>query len=86
MLIGWVGYQSMEHINAFTPRTLKFMLERAQFDVLESAAFVARNRTINRLLQPLVQPLAGQIVCVGRKAPERQRPHLYPSAWAGGDV
>jgi SAM-dependent methyltransferase len=82
-LIGWVGYRSMEHINAFTRPTLEFMIERAQFDVVESTVFVARNHLINRLAQPIVQPLGGQVVCVARKAPDRPRPHTYPPAWAG---
>lgn len=80
-LIGGDGYRSMEHVNGYTFRTAKFMIERALFRVVESNVFITRNRTLNLILRPVLIALACQVVIVARKDDSLPPPRIYPPRW-----
>jgi SAM-dependent methyltransferase len=92
--IGHNGYLASEHINAFTPRTLQFALERAGF-VVEDLVFVgARGHRILRWGEPLFRELGISTLAVARRDPTFAYPEKrlaqfaprFANAPAGGGV
>jgi SAM-dependent methyltransferase len=72
--IGHNGYQASEHINAFTPRTLAFTIQRAGF-IVEDVVFVgARNRSVLGLAEPLFRELGISAMAVARRDPTFRYP------------
>jgi SAM-dependent methyltransferase len=72
--IGHNGYRASEHINAFTPRTLAFTLERAGFEVQDLVFVAARGRKILRLAEPLFRELGISVLAVARRDPSFRYP------------
>jgi 2-polyprenyl-3-methyl-5-hydroxy-6-metoxy-1,4-benzoquinol methylase len=67
--IGHNGYLASEHINAFTPRTLAFTIERAGY-VVEDVVFVgARGRRLLGLGEPIFRELGITAMAVARRNP-----------------
>jgi SAM-dependent methyltransferase len=67
--IGHNGYRASEHINAYTPRTLQFALERAGF-IVEDLVFVgARGHRLLRWGEPLFRELGISVLAVARRNP-----------------
>jgi SAM-dependent methyltransferase len=65
--IGHNGYQASEHINAFTPRTLAFTIERAGY-IVDDVVFVgARGRRLLGLGEPLFRELGISAMAVARR-------------------
>jgi SAM-dependent methyltransferase len=62
-----MSYTSADHVGAFTPKTIRFMLERAGFEVIEQAAFVSARPWVNRAYNLLAGPARDAIVTIGRK-------------------
>jgi SAM-dependent methyltransferase len=72
--IGHNGYLASEHINAFTPRTLAFTVERAGYEV-EDVVFVgARGRGLLGFGEPIFRELGITAMAVARRNPAFQYP------------
>lgn len=81
-IIGHNGYLASEHINAFTPRTLQFTLERAGF-VVEDLVFVgARGHPILRWGEPLFREIGISVLAVARRDPSFSYPDKRVAAFA----
>lgn len=65
------GYRNSDHINAFTPATLRFFCERAGFQTIEVSAFYPI-LGVDRV--PLANRLVGTCVYVGRKIDDWEYP------------
>ncbi len=72
--IGHNGYRASEHINAFTPRTLAFALERAGFTVEDLVFVAARGRPMLRVAEPLFRELGISVLAVARRDPAFRYP------------
>lgn len=80
--IGHNGYQASEHINAFTPRTLRFTLERAGF-VVDDLVFVgARGHPLLGWGEPLFRELGISALAVARRDPSFRYPEKRVAAFA----
>ncbi|MBA2450102.1 MAG: methyltransferase domain-containing protein [Chloroflexi bacterium] len=80
--IGHNGYLASEHINAYTPRTLQFTLERAGF-VVEDLVFVgARGHWLLRWGEPLFRELGISVLAVARRDPAFAYPEKRVAAFA----
>jgi SAM-dependent methyltransferase len=80
--IGHNGYLASEHINAFTPRTLAFTIERAGYTV-EDVVFVgARGRGLLGLGEPIFRELGITATAVARPNPGFQYPEKRVAAFA----
>lgn len=72
--IGHNGYLASEHINAFTPRTLAFTIERAGY-VVEDVVFVgARGRKLIGLGEPIFRELGISAMAVAHRKPAFEYP------------
>ena len=80
--IGHNGYAASEHINAFTPRTLRFTLERAGY-VVEDLVFVgARRHPFLRWGEPLFREIGISVLAVARRDPDFAYPEKRVAAFA----
>ena len=67
------GYLYSDHINAFTPSTLRFFCERAGFETLEASPFLpGAAGLVNHA--PLLNRIVDGCVYVGRKIPDWEYP------------
>lgn len=73
-VIGHNGYLASEHINAFTPRTLAFTIERAGFTVDDVAFVGARGRGLLCFGEPVFRELGITAMAVARRNPNFQYP------------
>jgi SAM-dependent methyltransferase len=80
--IGHNGYRASEHINAFTPRTLAFTLERAGFTVRDLVFVAARGRKILGLAEPIFRELGISVLAVARRDPTFKYPEKRVSTFA----
>lgn len=88
--IGHNGYRASEHINAFTPRTLAFTIERAGY-VVDDVVFVgARGRRLLGLAEPLFRELGISAMAVARRDPAfrypEKRVEVFAPRFASGAV
>ncbi len=84
MLLGFLGYEALQHINAFTRRTIEFTIVRAGFKILESNIFIPENKTLNAMFNPLLKDAASFITVVGRKVSfeyNQKRPKIHNPKW-----
>ena len=84
LFLGFLGYEAVQHINAFTRRTIEFTIERAGFRIIESNIFVPENKIINSTLNPLLKDVISFITVVGRKIPfeyHQKRPEIHNPKW-----
>jgi SAM-dependent methyltransferase len=68
--LGHNGYLASEHIYAFTPRVAAFALERAGFNVLDSAFVAARDHPMLKWAEPLLREIGISVTLVGRRDPD----------------
>jgi SAM-dependent methyltransferase len=80
--VGHNGYRASEHINAFTPRTLAFALERAGFTVRDLVFVAARGRRFLGLAEPLFRELGISVLAVALRDPDFKYPQKRVSAFA----
>jgi SAM-dependent methyltransferase len=85
--IGHNGYKASEHINAFTPRTLRFTLERAGY-IVDDVAFVgARGHRFLGWAEPLMLEIGISALAVARPDPTfsypRKRVEVFAPEFAG---
>lgn len=84
LLLGFLGYEAVQHINAFTRRTIEFTIERAGFKIIESNMFLPENRTLNKIFNPILKDAMSFITIVGRKVPfeyNQKRPEIHNPKW-----
>ncbi len=86
--LGFLGYESLQHINAFTRKTIEFAIERAGFEIIESNVFLPPNGFLNKLFNPILKNAASFITVVARKIPfeyPEKRPAVHNPEWLGRD-
>ncbi len=62
-----LGYEASEHINAFTPVTFAFTIQRAGFEIVESISIVLANPLLQTLTSPVTRCIGASITVVARK-------------------
>jgi len=62
-----LGYEASEHINAYTPSTFAFAIERAGFQVMESISINLPNPLLQTLTAPITRCWGASITVVARK-------------------
>src|SRR3989344_152334 len=67
LILGFLGYEAAQHINAFTRRTIEFTVERAGFKIIESNIFFPQNQIINKILNPILKDAISFITIVAKK-------------------
>ncbi|MCC7371347.1 MAG: class I SAM-dependent methyltransferase [Chloroflexi bacterium] len=80
-VIGHNGYLASEHINAFTPRTLAFTVERAGFTVDDVVFVGARGRGLLGLGEPIFRELGITAMAVARRNPTFTYPEKRVAAF-----
>lgn len=88
LLLGFLGYEAVQHINAFTRKTIEFTIERAGFKIIESNIFLPENRMLNKILNPFLKDAMSFITVVGRKVPfeyHQKRPEIHNPKWLNID-
>lgn len=84
ILLGFLGYEAAQHINAFTRKTAEFTVNRAGFKIIESNSFLPRNKVLNKILNPLFKDIISFTTVVGRKVPfeyHQKRPEIHNPKW-----
>lgn len=84
LLLGFLGYEAVQHINAFTRRTVEFTIERAGFKIIESNTFLPKNRMLNKIFNLFLKDAISFITVVGRKIPfeyDQKRPKIHNPKW-----
>jgi SAM-dependent methyltransferase len=83
-----LGHEAEEHINAFTPATFAFTLERAGFEVMESVSIELRNPVLQAATVPLTRRIGASITVVSRKNPDfaypEKRLEVFDPRWLEG--
>ncbi|MBU0515693.1 MAG: class I SAM-dependent methyltransferase [Proteobacteria bacterium] len=69
-----MSYTAADHVNSFTPKTVRFMVERAGFEVTRQAGFVSARPLVNRAYNLLAGPARDVVVTVARKMTEWDYP------------
>ncbi|MBU2082286.1 class I SAM-dependent methyltransferase [Patescibacteria group bacterium] len=73
LLLGFLGYEAVQHINAFTRKTAEFTIERAGFKIIESNNFL-----------PFLKDAFSFITVVAQKIPfeyPQKRPGIHNPKW-----
>ncbi|MFH1990704.1 MAG: class I SAM-dependent methyltransferase [Patescibacteria group bacterium] len=73
LLLGFLGYEAVQHINAFTRKTAEFTIERAGFKIIESNNFL-----------PFLKDACSFITVVAQKTPfeyPQKRPGIHNPKW-----
>lgn len=73
LLLGFLGHEALQHINAFTRKTAEFTIERAGFKIIESSAFL-----------PILKDACSFITVVAQKIPfqyPQKRPDIHNPKW-----
>lgn len=84
LLLGFSGYEAVQHINAFTRRTIEFTIERAGFKIVESNIFFPQNQIFNKILNLFLKDIISFTTIVGRKVSfeyHRKRPEIHNPKW-----
>ena len=83
-----LGFEASEHINAFTPATFAFTVQRAGFQVMESVSLAFANPLLQVIAAPLSRSLGGSITLVARKDPNfvypEKRLEAFDPEWMRG--
>ena len=69
MFLGFLGYEALQHINAFTRKTIEFAVERAGFKIIESNSFLPENKFLNKLFNFILKDAFSFITVVAQKTP-----------------
>ncbi len=69
IFLGFLGYEAVQHINAFTRKTVEFTIERAGFKVIESNIFLPKNKFLNRFFNPILKDAFSFITVAAQKIP-----------------
>lgn len=85
LILGFDGYASPAHINAFTRETVCFGIERAGFQIIEASPFVAPFAVLEKALSPLLNAVITNIVVVARVDPNFAGVDVFPPPWIDKD-
>lgn len=84
LFLGFLGYEALQHINAFTRKTIEFTALRAGFKIVESNIFIPENKILNAIFNPLLKDAISFITIVAKKVsfeyPEK-RPEIHNPKW-----
>jgi len=69
LFLGFLGYEALQHTNAFTRKTIEFAIERAGFNIVESNIFLPKNKFLNRLFNSILKDALSFITIVAQKIP-----------------
>jgi len=78
--LGFLGYEALQHINAFNKKTIEFTIERAGFKIIESNIFLPNNKFLNKLFNPIFKNAFSFITVVAQKIPFQyplKRPDIH---------
>lgn len=84
LLLGFLGYEAAQHINAFTRKTTEFVIERAGFKIIESNCFLPINEALNKIFNPVLKDAISFITVVAQKKPfeyHQKRPAVHNPKW-----
>ena len=84
VFLGFLGYEALQHINAFTRKTIEFTIERAGFKIIESNVFIPKNKFLNKLFNPILRDAFSFITVVAQKVPFQypaKRPNIHNPKW-----
>lgn len=84
LLLGFLGYEAAQHINAFTRKTIEFTIERAGFKIVESNIFFPQNQILNKILNLFLKDAISFITVVAQKKPfeyHQKRPTVHNPKW-----
>ena len=84
LLLGFLGYEALQHINAFTRKTIEFTIERAGFKIIESNIFLPQNNILNAIFNPVLKDACSFITVVAQKIPFQyplKRPDIHNPKW-----
>jgi len=84
LLLGFLGYEALQHINAFTRRTIEFTALRAGFKIIESNTFLPKNKILNEIFNPFLKDVISFTTLVGQKVPfkyHQKRPEIHNPKW-----
>lgn len=62
-----LSYTSSDHVNAFSKKTIEFMVTRAGFEVIETSIFFASDQRLNALINVIFKENWDMVTVVGRK-------------------
>jgi len=82
--LGFLGYGAVQHLNAFTRKTIEFTIERAGFKIIESNVFIPKNKFLNKLFNPILRDAFSFITVVAQKVPFQypaKRPNIHSPKW-----
>lgn len=83
-----LGFEASEHINAFTPATFAFTVERAGFQVVEAVSLDLGNPFLQAVSSPITRRLGASITVVARKDPAfvypEKRLESFDPKWMDG--
>lgn len=88
LLLGFLGYGALQHISAFTRRTIEFTVERAGFKIVETNIFLPQNRILNKILNPVLKDALSFITVAAQKIPfqyPQKRPDVHNPKWLDSD-
>ena len=88
LLLGFLGYEALQHINAFTRRTIEFTIERAGFKIVETNIFLSESRFLSKLFNPILKDALSFITIVAQKIPfqyPQKRLDIHNPKWLGSD-
>jgi 2-polyprenyl-3-methyl-5-hydroxy-6-metoxy-1,4-benzoquinol methylase len=83
-LLGFLGYEASQHINAFARKTAEFAVERAGFKIIESNIFLPQNKILNAIFNPVLKDACSFITVVAQKIPFQypsKRPCIHNPKW-----
>ncbi len=84
MLLGFLGYEAVQHINAFTRMTVEFTIERAGFRIIESNCFFPEYAKLNKIFNPILKDAMSFVTVVAEKIPfkyHEKRPNIHNPKW-----
>lgn len=84
LLLGFLGYEAAQHINAFTRKTVEFAISRAGFKIVESNCFFPASRILNGILNPFLKDAISFITVVAQKKSfkyHQKRPAVHNPEW-----
>lgn len=64
-----LSYESTDHINAYTTRTISYIISKAGFEIIETNIAIPQNRLFNSILNPILKHNFNWIVVVAKKIP-----------------
>ena len=78
---GHIGYKAVEHINAFTKKTLEFTIERAGYKIIEINTSRPVNALLNKITNPILIRCGLSVTVIAKKDPNFRYPEKRVKAF-----